>query len=560
VKITSILLLTIVCVLIAHLNLAGAQERTMGLLIHEDGTFEGYALFNAMLYNTTYLINKDGLLINSWESEYQRGFSTYLKENGNLLRHALINSNGEFPLGGQAGLIQELDWEGTVVWEFIYASDEYHSHHDFEYLPNGNVLLVAWEYKSREEAIQEGRDPELIPATDKLFPDHIVEVEPDGQTGGNIVWEWHIWDHLIQDFDSTKSNYGIIADHPELMDINAIRNVNVDWNHTNSIDYNVELDQIILSFLPQSEIVVIDHSTTTEEAAGHSGGLYGKGGDFLYRWGNPMRYDAGTIDDKKLFNQHDASWIEPGCPGEGNILFYHNGRNRPDGNYSSINEIEPPIDEDGNYQLEPGSAFGPDELFWTYVDDPPAIFYSQNLSGAQRLPNGNTIICSGRGGEFREVTQNNEVVWLYINPVGEYGPMMQGDSAVGNNVFKISHYSTDFPGFEGRDMTPGDPIERYPTDVAEGIVGIPDILAIFPNYPNPFNATTSIKYNLPDPADVIIEIFDILGCKVETLIQGEQQAGYHQITWDASGHSSGMYFYRIQAGEYAEARKMLLLK
>ncbi len=109
-------------------------------------------------------------------------------------------------------------------------------------------------------------------------------------------------------------------------------------------------------------------------------------------------------------------------------------------------------------------------------------------------------------------------------------------------------------------MTPGDPIEIYPTDSAERPGEIPDIFAIFTNYPNPFNATTSIEYNLPNSADVIIEIFDILGQKVETLIQGEQPAGYYHVVWDAKYRSSGVYFYRIQAGEYSQARKMLLLK
>ena len=89
---------------------------------------------------------------------------------------------------------------------------------------------------------------------------------------------------------------------------------------------------------------------------------------------------------------------------------------------------------------------------------------------------------------------------------------------------------------------------------------IPNRFALAQNYPNPFNALTVIRYSLPEPSDVIIEIFDILGRRVETLVQGEQQAGYHQIAWDASDHSSGMYFYRIQAGDYADTKKMVLLK
>ncbi len=80
------------------------------------------------------------------------------------------------------------------------------------------------------------------------------------------------------------------------------------------------------------------------------------------------------------------------------------------------------------------------------------------------------------------------------------------------------------------------------------------------NFPNPFNASTIIQYNLPSASDVTIEIYDILGRNVETLVQGEQPAGYHQVTWNADDASSGMYFYKIQASEFAETRKMLLLK
>ena len=89
---------------------------------------------------------------------------------------------------------------------------------------------------------------------------------------------------------------------------------------------------------------------------------------------------------------------------------------------------------------------------------------------------------------------------------------------------------------------------------------IPTRFALTQNYPNPFNASTIIQYTLPNASHVTIEIYDILGRRVEMLVQEEQQAGYHQVIWDADDNSSGMYFYRIQAEDYTEAKKMLLLK
>ena len=563
-KVKSGVLLVFFITLVAFV-LAGAQERTMGLLINEDDAFVGYTLFSPMPYTVAYLIDNDGLLINSWESEYRPSMAAYLLENGNLLRPGKLGGNDEFPFtGGSGGIVQEIAWDGSIVWEFEHASELYYPHHDIEPLPNGNVLIIVWEYKSGEEAIEAGRDPDLL-SSGKLWPDHIIEVEPDGQFGGNIVWEWHIWDHLIQDFDETKDNYGVVEDHPELLDINfdprpGGNRGNSDWNHLNSIDYNEELDQLLLSSHTQYEIYVIDHSTTTEEAAGHTGGRYGRGGDFLYRWGNPVGYRAGDEEDRRLYGQHDARWVEPAHPGEGNITIFNNGRNRPEGNYSTVDEIEPPIDNEGNYILIPGLPYGPEEPTWVYTAEDPFDFYSQNISGAHRLPSGNTLICEGRNGKFFEITPEEEIVWLYINPVSDEGPMNQGDPPDNNNVFWTQRYAPDFAGFEGRDMTPGDPIERYPTDVAEGIDEIPYAYALFSNYPNPFNAATTIKYNLPNSADVTIEIYDILGRRVKTLVQGEQQAGYHQVTWNAPDKSSGIYFYQIQAGDFIETKRMLLLK
>jgi len=278
--------------------------QTVGLFVNEEGSYNGYTLFAPLQYRTTYLIDNAGRLVQSWDSAYTPGNSVYLLENGNLLRTATLprGPNSKFGAGGAGGRVEEFTWDGTLVWEFEYSSDQHLQHHDIERLPNGNVLMIAWAHKTAAEAVAAGRDPDLL-ADGELWPDHIIEVEPTGAAGGNIVWEWHVWDHLIQDFDPTKDNYGVVADHPELIDLNfdGASRGQADWNHINSVDYNAQFDQILLSVPRFSEVWVIDHSTTTEEAAGHSGGNSGKGGDILYRWGNPQAYRVGDAGSEALF-------------------------------------------------------------------------------------------------------------------------------------------------------------------------------------------------------------------------------------------------------------------
>jgi hypothetical protein len=437
-----------------------AQTQTVGLFQHDSEAFDGYTLFHATPSTTTHLIDNWGRLVHSWQSEYNTAMSVYLLENGNLLR------TGKLAIGaGAGGLIQKVDWDGTVLWEYEYISDDYLQHHDIEPMPNGNVLILAWEYLTDSVAIAAGRDPALL-SDSLIWPEHLVEVQPIGTDSGVIVWEWHLWDHIIQDFDPTKPNYGVVADHPELIDLNLAVDGNPDWVHGNSVDYNPDLDQVVLSLRRPSEFWVIDHSTTTSEAAGSTGGNSGMGGDIIYRWGNPQVYGAGTVDDQILFYQHDVHWIEPGLPGEGNILVFNNGTGRPDGNYSTVDEITTPVDEYGSYpQPASGSSHGPSATTWTYKADPPEDFFGIRTSGAQRLPNGNTLICIGPLGEFFEVTVDGEVVWRYKNPDTRDGLIEQGQTPRGSGVFRCLRYAADYAGLAGRDLTPGLPLEIYPVSI-----------------------------------------------------------------------------------------------
>ncbi len=388
--------------------------------------FDGYNLIAPNRETETYLMDNDGVMVHSWSSAYQPGQSVYLLEDSTLLRTA--KSGSSFNVGGAGGRVEKIDWESNLVWSFDYSSAEYRHHHDVEALPNGNVLMIAWELKSEAEAIAAGRNPNLL-RDDELWPDHIIEVD----SGGSIVWQWHVWDHLIQDYDASKANYGVVADHPELVDLNFVQTPAADWNHTNSIDYNAELDQIVISVHNFSEIWIIDHSTTTAQAAGHSGGTSGMGGELLYRWGNPQAYGAS---DQQLFVQHDAEWITDGLPGVGNILIFNNGRGRAAGDFSTIDEIVPPVLPDGSY--DSALPFGPSAPSWSYQASPVAGFYADHISGSQRLANGNTLICDGPAGRFFEVNSVGDTVWEY-----EWGA----------EVFRVERYAESYTGLNPDDHT-----------------------------------------------------------------------------------------------------------
>jgi hypothetical protein len=238
---------------------------------------------------------------------------------------------------------------------------------------------------------------------------------------------------------------------------------NADWAHANAAAYNPELDEVILSLRSFSEFYVIDHSTTTREAASHTGGRGGKGGDFLYRWGNPRAYRAGTAEDQQLFGQHNPQWIAKGLAGAGHVLVFNNGDTRPGVKYSTVDEIVLPMDSNGRYTREAGKKFGPEKAVWSYAAPNQPDFYSSYISGAQRLPNGDTLICSGANGVVFEISPESKIVWQYNMPSFEL-PSSRGAAPAGgrgggpnNNpraLFRAYRYSADFPGLAGKTLTP----------------------------------------------------------------------------------------------------------
>ena len=274
------------------------EESADGLLLNEPDAAAGYTLFSPDHSKYVYLIDPLGRIAHEWHLQ-----DTLPRVNHN---HAELLDNGALLVLGRHN-VSEFDPDGNLLWQY-----KIRAHHDFLKMPNGNALLLANERKTREQAIAAGANPEFV-HRDVISYDYLLEVRPTGASGGEVVWEWSPWDHLVQDYDPTKPNYGAADEHSELIDINFL--LKKDWMHTNAIDYNPELDQIMLSARHFSELWIIDHSADTEEARGGGGGNSGMGGDLLYRWGHPRAYGHGDAADQRLFWPHNTHWIPPGLPG-----------------------------------------------------------------------------------------------------------------------------------------------------------------------------------------------------------------------------------------------------
>ena len=320
-------------------------------------------------------------------------------------------------------------------------------------------MAISWDLKTATEAISNGLDTNHY--NGELWSEKIIELEPIGIDSARVVWEWKLWDHMIQDINSSISNFDTIANHPQLVDINYSNNngIGKDYFHANGMDYNEDLDQIIISVRNYDEFWVIDHSTTSIEAAGHNGGNSGKGGDILYRWGNPEVYGRGTIADKKLFGMHNPNWIKKGLRDEGKILVFNNGYNRtPQSSYAEL--IVPPVDSFGNYTINSTGAYAPISPIWVYK----MPVFVDFVSGVSRLENGNTLISSGPDGHLYELDSLDNLKWEYVNPIGINGQStIQGTIPAGNTIYRSYRYPANYAGFNNKNLTPNGPLELNPT-------------------------------------------------------------------------------------------------
>ena len=541
----------IICILLIFSNLTLlCQVNTLGTISLTEEAYDGYTLFSS--HKNTFLINNCGQVINQWSSDYLPGHSVYILPNGNLIR-AGRKDTSTITFGGVGGIVEMFDWDGNLVWEFIYSNDEQRLHHDIYPMPNGNILVLAATVMSNEETLQAGRNPNLVSGAGILYNEQILEIKPIGTNDYSIEWEWNFKDHLIQDYDDTKNNYGVIDEHPEKLDINFLndRIPAENWLHVNSIQYDETLNQIVISSRNLSELYIIDHSTTAEEATGETGGTYGKGGDFLYRWGNSVAYGQGNEDDRTLFGQHFPHIIKPGLKDEGKIILFNNGTDR-EPVFSEVMILSAPTTSPGIYSYDPDSSYGPQTAEFTYSSNEDNDFTSGILSGAIRLPNENLLICDGNSGRLFEINSTNDIVWNYIIPMnnttGEISS--QGDVLEsGNSTFRGIKYSTDYEGFTGKDVTPGDPIEsnfNLNTCLSLSTDNLLNDKIII--YPNPVVDLIHINTSL---TILEVEIYDVLGKRLNFIKLNNRKI-------DMTRANKGIYVLKIKTEIGIITKKIIL--
>jgi Arylsulfotransferase (ASST) len=409
------------------------------------GQSEEFLLFAPSESKLTYLLDGSNNVAHTWSSQYYAGQSAFLQEDGSIVRMGSINDvdpdnrfvhayriNKNFHIGGY---IERISKDSDVLWSFKYYSEDFAPHHVATVLPNKNLLIPVWRYFSREECLALGRDPKHV-TRGGLWIDSLVEIRPRGHDGGEVVWEWRASDHLIQNFDATKANYGDLAEHPERIDINYGRGMEIpeDFMHVNSAFYIEELDQVVITLYHYSELWVIDHSTTTREAAGSTGGRHGRGGDLLYRWGNPWVYGHDDAQVFLLSAVHDPKWL----PGERHFIMFDNNIGDSarglDGGNSKLIEMAPPLAPDGSYTLRGDGVYGPAQPVLA-----ADLGVEANAVGtAQRLADGRTLSCD---------CTKSEAIWL-----DAYGKVVATADLSANTtqdpglVFRMESYPKDAPG------------------------------------------------------------------------------------------------------------------
>ena len=476
------------CALLAGTAIAyeAFQGPTEVLYWDSSKSCNGYTFFG--VGGHTYLVDMQGYVVHTWSV----GNNPHLLNDGSVLDSTQNQGNSDF-----TGFVK-VSWAGSNVWSYLDTRTNYFLHHDFTQIYNpklgtNTVLYIARKNVTAAQCVAAGCDTANTNYYNNAQVDAIVEVD----MSGNIVWEWCFFDHLIQDFDSSKSNWvgsGMtISNYPGRLNANIPGlPVQSDWLHCNGLDYNQTLDQIAISSV-RGEFYVIDHGGTfiVGDPAGSIAKAATSAGNFLYRFGDPARYNQGAIPailtnwtesttgNKQTGGNHHVSWIPSGFPRAGNMMIFNNAQNlfehtqqsyameiNPyyNGSANTGAYVNPP--DAGYYSWSPGNNTDKsprllsNQLVWFWYSKASHGMFNHIGGSVQRLANGNALICSDQEGHIIEVTDSGDVVWEYINPVTTSGILKfkRDNWPMFNGLFRAYRYTSSDPPLAGRTLTPGNTI------------------------------------------------------------------------------------------------------
>ncbi|MBA3680800.1 MAG: aryl-sulfate sulfotransferase [Bacteroidetes bacterium] len=536
--------------------------------------WNGLTLYSNSGSSIGYLIDTNNTVVKTWNfTGGGTGYSTHLAPGGDLYRTVSISTS--LIGGGMTGKIQRWSYAGVLLWDYTYSSTTYCMHHDHCVLPNGNVLIISYDVKSAATVTANGGTNNII-----VWAEKILELQPTGLNTANIVWQWNVWDHLVQNVNSNLANYQTsIVNNPQLLNINYASQK--DWMHMNGIDYNPILDQIVVSSHNLNEWYIIDHSTTTAQAATHSGGNAGKGGDFLYRWGNPFAYQAAgsTI----LNVTHDSHWIPEGSPNAGYLVGINNKGQISPSTKTCVDQILSPR-TNYNYTINAGSAYTPA----SYLNRHLSSGYTSNMGSSDQFPNGNQMICLATAGTIYEINSAGTVVWTkstggttpqshryttcYINNAAPSQPVISY-----TNPDLISTPGTTYQWYFNGDLIVGATSQTYTpsqygiyvvrTTDANGCVNVyskgfdytmvtsvktqNNTLNSLMIFPNPTTGNIELDFNGYTETDFTVSIFDNTG---KLVLKSK-----NEVKIDMSDLNTGLYILNIAVPNKASVNKKITL-
>jgi len=397
-------------ILVLAVALTSAQTvYPTGTTIYDpDRAWNGFTVLSPLQTQAVVVIDMNGAVVKQWEG--------YNNSAGGPARvfpgGVVMAASGARPPHQESLELTQRDFDGKVLWQFSRSEEiktregstiwSARQHHDWQ-----RVDFPAGYYSPESTPAVEGGNTLILTHTDRTQPkvadmaledDRLIEVSPKGE----IVWQWVASDHIDE--------LGFAADARAAIkgaaSFNAARG-SFDWLHINSATYvgpNRWFDQGDTRFAPNNVIV------SSREASFLA--IVGRDGSIVWRIGPDFSASKELRAIRQIIGQHHAHFIPKGLPGAGNLLVFDNGGAS---GYGFANPIAP--DGRGAFvrptsrvlEINPVTL----ELVWSYTNP---RFFSTNISSAQRLPNGNTLVDAGAGGRMFEITREGAIVWEYMYP------------------------------------------------------------------------------------------------------------------------------------------------